>query len=430
MSTEIIERDNKKKKRQSEGSVQPLDGDLSKWIERQFRGGETPQSIDCYPLHKGRDRENRLYHYDVKADEHVGAERSVELANEIFSDCQIHCDRLPRTSLAKEGTKTFEVAIIHDRRGGQASPVGTYLLKLMPRIHAPAPSEDSDDDLSAEDGDGLTARKMILETFKDIVGRTERNQTNMGAIVGDVMSLQKEHIKESFGMIRDLLGENRAAMSEMREMIKQMGQREVEIRAVAIDAENAAVDREFRRAQMTKENMYTDVIRAGMLEGVKVLGALFPGFGQLFHAIVAGKPIPAPPQQLPSANGAATPAQPQLPEAPGEKALVDRFIEAAESHKVDEAHTAAEKLFGKDDASGKPIEPGVFTRAQVAILTGVHMGSLGTDALDALLPDSGKPEAMDGGQTARAMAYLTPAMISDISRCLDLRRKSAAAKKS
>lgn len=432
--SEIVERErDKKKKKRTGGSVQPpLDGQLSKWIERQFRGGETPQAIDCYPLYKGRDREQRLYHYDIKADEGVDAERSVELANEIYSDCQLHCDKLPRASLSREGTKTYEVAVIDERRGGLAVPVGTHLLKLAPRIHAPAPLEDEDiDDVNAEDGDGLTARKMMIETFKEIAGRTERNHANMGAVIGDVMLLQKESLKDSFVMIKDLLGDNRAMMTEFRELIKAAGLRSVEEKAVAIDAENAAVDREFRRAQMTKDNMWTDVTRAGMLEAVKVLGQLFPGFGQLFGAIIAGKPIPPPPQLPPNgANGtngvAAAPTQPQLPPAADEKTLVDRFIEAAEKHKIGDS-TAAEKLFGKDDAAGKPIEPGVFTREQVAVLTGVHVGSLGVDALDAILPQSGRPEEVQGLQMAKAIAFLTPEMLSDMTRFIELRR---AAKKS
>jgi hypothetical protein len=425
--SEIVETEKKPKKKDNSSTQPPLDGELAKKIERMFRNGESVTSIDCYPLFRGRDREQRLYHYDVKADENVGAERAIELANDIYSDCQLHCDSLPRTALSKgEGTKTYEVAFLHERRGGQAQPVGTHLLKLAPRIHRPAPTEDSDDDaLNSEDGEGLSARKMMLEVHKETMGRHERGQQNMLTAAGDFMLVQKESIKDLFQMVGESHRSNMDMMREFREMIRAEGQRRVEEKAVAIDAENAAVEREMRRASMAKENMYTDVIRAGMLEGVKVLGALFPGFGQLFHAIVANKPIPSPPQ-LPNADGAATPGtaptQPQLPPAPSEKALVDAFIDAAEKHKIDDTHTAAEKLFGKDDDSGKPLESGVFTREQVAILAGVRAGSLPIDALDAILPDSGKPEAIQGVQMAKAMAYLTPDMISNISRCFELRK--------
>lgn len=426
----------KKSRKRSEGSVQPLDGDLAKWIARQYRGGEAPHAIDCYPLHRGRDREQRLYHYDLKGDESVDVERAAVLANEIFSDCQLHCDKLPSNALSRDGSKTYQVAIIDERRGGLAAPVGTFLLKLMPRIHGAAPTENDDiDELNAEDGEALTGRKMMMETFKEVLGRDERSQQGINAVVGEVMLLQKEHIKDSFEMIRELHRDNRATMTELRELIKQESQRRVEEKAVAIDAENAAVDREFRRAQMSKENMMTDVTRAGLLEAIKVVGQLFPGFGQLAIASISGKPLPPPPQLTPNGtangatngtNGVAGQTQPQLPPADNEKVYVDRFIEAAEKHKVGDS-TAAEKLFGKDDDAGKPIEAGVFTREQVAILTGVHMGSLGVEALDALLPGSAKPEEVQGLQMVKAVAYLTPEMLSDMSRFLELRK---AAKKS
>jgi hypothetical protein len=432
---EIIEQPDKKNKRT--GSVQPpLDGAFSKWIERHFRDGESPQSIDCYPLYKGRDREQRLSHYDVKADESVDAERSVELANEIYSHCQLHCDKLPRNALSREGTKTFEVALIDERRGGQASPVGTFPLKLMPRIHAPAPSEDDDSDLSSEDGDALSARKMILEVHKENTGRQERTQAGTLAVVGETMLLLKESLRDSFVQNRELHGAILHMITEQREMIKAEGQRRVEEKAVAIDAANAEVEREARRAVMAKENMWTDVQRAGVLEAIRVVGQLIPGFGQLGMALISGRPIPSPPQlsDASSNNGTTSSSRPQLPapqsptltqpqlDVPEEKRLIDRFIEAVEKHKIDETHTAAEKLFGKDDENGKPIEAGIFTREQVAILTGVHMGALDVKALDALMMDSGKSEALRIVQLAQAMAYLTPAMTADITRFMELRK--------
>lgn len=429
MGNEIVETPSNGKKPKS--STQVLDVALSKWLERQFRGGESPQSIDAYPMYRGRDREQRLYHYDIKTDEKVDAERAVELANEIYSDCQLHCDNLPRPALNKDGSKTYEVAIIDDRRGGLAKPVGTHLLRLEQRIHRPAPEDDNEDDIHADDGDALTARKMILEVHRENTGAAERAQAGVLNVVGETMGLLKESLKDAFIQNRELHNDIRGMMGEFREMIKAEGQRRVEEKAVAIDAENAAVEREFRRAQMMKENMWTNVMQAGMLEGVKVLGMLFPGFGHLFSALIQGKPVPSPPQ-LPGTNGAngtaAPNGQPQLPPPTmNEKAYVDRFIETAEKEKFDETSTRAEKLFGKDDAQGKQIEAGVFTRQQVAILTGVHVGSLGIEALDALLPNSGKPEEIKGVQMAAAMAFLTQSMIEDISKVLEMRN---AAKKS
>ena len=432
MSNEIVEvtEEKKAKKKPEGGSNQPLDPEFTKWIRRQFRGGEKPHAIDCYPLYRGRDREQRLYHRDLK-NEDLNIEDAVDLSNEIFSDCQLHCDNLPRNALSRDGSKTYQVAIVDDSRGGLAAPVGTHLLRMNPRITAPAPTGDDESigSLSEEDDESLTGRKMMMETFKEVLGRDERGQQAVNAVVGEVMLLQKEHIKDSFEMIRELHKDNRAQMGELRDMIMQIGKRNVEERAVAIDASNAEVEREMKRAQMNKENMWTDVQRAGVLEAIRVVG-------QLGMALISGKPIPPPPQLSPAngtngTNGAATTplgGMPQLPAAgENEKTLVDRFIEAAEKHQIGD-RTAAEKLFGKDDSSGKAVEPGVFTREQVAILTGVHMGALGVEALDALMMDSGKPEALGAVQLAQAMAYLTPTMISDITRFMELRK--AAPKKS
>ncbi len=111
----------------------------------------------------------------------------------------------------------------------------------------------------------------------------------------------------------------------------------------------------------------------------------------------------------------------------GEKARIDRFIETAEKIKVGEDSTVAEKLFGKDK-DGQQIEAGIFTRAQVAILAGVHAGTVGVDALDVLLPGSGKPEQITGMQMTQAVAYLTPEMIEDISKVLETRKAAKETK--
>lgn len=421
--------DKKDKKKQSTGAVQPLDAAFAMWLERAFHGGDKdPTAIDVYPLLKKRDRLTRLFHYDVKANEKVSAERAVELANEIYSECQLHCDAL------RKREQTYEVNLITERIGGLANPVGHKLLTLTPRAHAPAPTE-GEEETDTEDGEPLTARKMILESLKAnqesvklIHERDRFERENEATIVGDTMIALKGALVEREKFIVDLIGEvkesnkeTRESNKELRELIRTVSQQRVEERAVAIDEANAAEDRRDRAAARERDNIWADVTRAGMLEGVKVLGTIFPGIGQAFLAHMTGKPIPDPPQLDGAKLAEAANGTPQLPAVPEEKVLVDRFIAAAESHRIDSDHTAAEKIFGKDDELGKPLEPGVFTREQVAILSGVHTGTLSVDALDALLPDSGKAEAIAMLTMVKAAAFCTPAMIKDVKRFMELR---------
>ena len=411
------------KRRPSTGSVQSLDAVLSAFIERQFRG-ETPQAIDVYPLLKGRDREMRLYHYDVKANEAVGAERAVELANEIFSVCQLHCDALPAQALYR-GTKTFEVTILDDRRGGIAKPVGLQILTLEPRIHRPAPKEG---DEQPEGDEALSARKMMLESVKMIHDRDLAERENEGKIVGDTMLVMKGALADRETLIKDLFGEVRGMIGEFRGLAREVAERKVEERAVGIDDLNAAENRRDQAARRDRENMWTDVTRGSIIEGIKVLGQLVPGFGQLFLAQLTGQPPPEPPQlHAPGATPPLAPPPsggdaPQLPAVPEEKLIIDRFIAGARARKIDDTHTAADKLFGKDDdATGATLEAGVFSREQVAILAGVSSGKVGVEALDALLADSGKPEAIQPMQMVKAIACLTPQMLEDITKFIQLR---------
>lgn len=413
-----------KAKKPSTGSVQPLDPVFTAWMERQFRG-ESPTSIDCYPLWKGRDQQMRLYHYDIKANEQVGTERAVELANEIFSDCQINCDSLPANALYK-GTKTYEVLVIDDRRGGKAHPVGSHILTMTPRIHRPAPKDGESvaDDL--EGNEATAAQRVLIESVQLIHDRDRAERENEGKIVGDTMLVMKSALESTFDKNNQLIEKNIAMVDKFLQMATQISEQRDSARAVEIDALNAAENRRDQASRREREGMWTDVMKAGMLEAVQVVGKFLPGIGGLFMAQMTGKPIPDPPQ-LAAAPAAPPNGQPQLAAAPEEKVVIDRFIAAAEAHRIDADHTAAEKLFGKDDDKTHAIlEAGVFTRAQVAILTGVHTGTLPIEALDALLPDSGKAEAVTMVQILGAIAYLTPPMKADLDRFMTLRKEKRA----
>lgn len=414
----------KPKKKESQGSVQPppVPG-LAPWIERQFRGKERPQSIDGYPLWKGRDRETRCYHYDIKEEEKIGAERAVELACEIYSDCQLHCDNLRNT--IKKGEKTYEISVCDERRGGLANPVGTFLLTLSPRVHRPAPTEGEGADEDEEDPTAKSsALQIMLESVKLVHERERAERENEGRIVGDTMLIQKDSLVAREGSYQKMVELNIDLLNKWAGSLEALAQKGVELRAVGIDEKNAEEDREDRRATRKRDNLWADTMQAGMMEAIKVLGQLFPGFGQLALAHMQGKALPEPPTQLEKAGGSAPPTPAQLEATPEEKVIVDRFIDEAEKHRIDDSYTAAEKLFGKDDAEGNPIEKGVFSRSQVAILSGVHKGTVGIEALDALLPDSGRPEAITPAQMVQAMAFMRGTMIKDLTRFVSLRNEA------
>jgi hypothetical protein len=405
--------DKDKKQPPRSGSVQPpLDGELSKFLESEFRV-EQPQSIDVFPLAKNkRDRLTRLHHYDVRPNEKIGAERSVELANIIFSKCQNHCD-----TVSKGEAWTFEVSLIDERRGGLAHPVGIHCLTLMPRPMRPGRTDDSGED---EDEEGVSAKGMMLTVFKEIVDKDDRREERAGKIAGDMLLLGLKREEALMGTVNLLVDKVVNLVDKVGDLALKVNERRVEERAIGIEEADHAEDRKDRAARRERENMTSDLMRGLGEEGIKALGQLIPGFGAALLSRVAGRDVPINP---PLADGGQPTMpkkgdQPQLPAIPEEKQLVDRFIEAAEAKGVDEA------LFGEDDRRGNTIKPGIFTRPQVAILTGVHTGTLGVDALDALLADSGKPEAVTASQMARAFAYLTPDMVNDVARFMELRTQA------
>lgn len=401
-----------KKGRPPGGSVQPLDGVLSAWIERHFRG-ETPNLIDVWPLDRQGNKLECLKQFPVKPNDDIRAERSVEIANEIVSECQQDCD-------AWERMRRYLVRIIDNRRGGLAMPVGTHQLRLEPRSFSPG-VQKGDAAKEEEEEDVPVFQKMMIESVKLIHDHDKFEQDNQGKVVGDTMLLMKGALSDREKLIIDLFEQTKGLISEFRGMAREIAERKVEERAVSIDEANAAENRRDQAAKREHENLKADLIRATVLEIAKGVGQLLPGVGQMFMAQLTGQPPPAAPP-LPGA-----PAAPMLPAAAGapeEKAAVERFIAAAEAHRIDAGHSAADKLFGMDDdKTHAVIEPGVFSREQVAILAGVRGGALGIAALDALLPDSGRPEAITLIQVARAAAFLTEAMRADVDRILTLRKE-------
>lgn len=430
----MSDKDDKKKKKKKgsapeprTGPVQPpLDGAFSKWIESKFMGGESVTSIDVYPLYppKCRDREMRLYHYDVRANEKVGAERSVELANVMVSECQMHCDA------HNKGERKYEVVVIDERRGGQANPVGHQKLVFSPRVSRPAPKE-GDDAHEEPETEALTARKLMLESVKLIHEKDRFQQDNEGKIVGDILLAEMTSNKVLMGHVNTLMAGQMALLKDYASTLKELSNQAVEMRAVGIDEANAHEDQLDRQKARERDGIWSDVTKAAMMEAVKQVGNLFPTVGAAFLAHMGGSPAPETPRITDGKKPDA--AEVVVERVPEEKIAITAFIEAAEAEKADATHTVAEKLFGRDGDpgtpdAGKPLEAGVFTRAQVAVLNGVHAHGADVATLDVLLPDSGHRDAVTPQQMIAAIAHLTPGMMGNLTKFMAL-RKAARDKK-
>ena len=82
------------KRRAKEGKPnQPLDVELSSWLEREFQR-KRPDALHLFPLdRKSRvHRERRLWDYPIKANEKIDAIAAVAISNEFISEAQRHCN--------------------------------------------------------------------------------------------------------------------------------------------------------------------------------------------------------------------------------------------------------------------------------------------------------------------------------------------------
>ena len=219
--------------------------------------------------------------------------------------------------------------------------------------------------------------------------------------------------------------------------LEALAERKVEEKALAIEEADHAEDRADRRVRRDRENMTADIGRRLAMEAIAALGKIVPGFIEEIKkagvdpSLPAGKEqprLPPSPYAMPS-NGAtpipqtqpAPAALPQLAPVPEEKILIDRFVDACKGAGLDE------EVFGKDDNDGAIISPGILSRRQVSLLSGVRTGRMPVDALDALLPDAG-PDSITPEQLSRVVPMLLghPQVLQDVTRLMELRSQKRA----
>ena len=121
----------------------------------------------------------------------------------------------------------------------------------------------------------------------------------------------------------------------------------------------------------------------------------------------------------------------RFPPSP-EQRLVGSFLEEVADEKL------SVQLFGdwkdtdrltlQDVLTGLGLEtPGIFQPQQFGLFLGVRDGLLPPTALDAILPDSGKPQAITMEQMLAAQPLLTQGMLNQIRECFAARAASSVA---
>lgn len=407
----------------------PADEALCEWLTERYSGDEFATRLQVVQWINNQ-RGEPVFTFDQKVDPADGKakpaakpkltrERLVEIANKIVAVAQADCDALRRSTV-------YAVLAHHPLMGPDA--YARHLLRLAPKS---ALAVDADSVVSE---DNIMSTRLLLGLLAD----EKRDKRWVMELAMNVVSGAAERDSARIAALESAVG---ATWERQGKLLEAIEAAHVARARVEIEAQNAAEDRKDRIAARERDHMWNEVTRASLLGAVETVKQLFPGFGALFLAKLQGRDAPPPPQladgggastplasgAAPTAAAASTPATAPAGGAPPasipeERQLLDRFVDAADKNKMPDGWTSAERLFGKDTDDGKPIAAGVFDRAQVAILAGVRAGKVGVDALDALLPDSGKPEAIREEQMLRAMAFLTPPMLDDCMAFLKLRK--------
>jgi hypothetical protein len=363
--------DRTKKKTEAEqlptGTIIAEDRALALWIARQWERDEQPSAIHCYRM-TGRNNQVRgevVFTRTFRPNDRVDVERAAILANEVLSDAQDHCDKMQ----ARRGETVYSVVISDKARSGQE--LVERALRLRPkRLWLNPDDADAEDDDEDRDGKG-----RLLRYTDAVLERAQWSEEHGGRMTGDLLLLMFQWLQESNAQQRALFSE---LMVAGRENLR-----------LGSDEKDREVQREKERA---KQELWKDAMKVGR----NILTGLV-GERQAAQA------------------GALPPSAPRPPSA--EQTLIADFLEDAERE------GKAEALFGRTDGQ-RVTEPGIFTLEQAAIFVRVKDGALPVEAVDALLPDSGRPEAVTQEQMSKAMGVLSQGMLMGIQTLFGLRAKA------
>ena len=365
MSEDKGRRRDARKEVQRTGSVDALDLELAKWLARLWTRDDGPTRIEVWQKFGQNkiDYGAMIHNEDFKAHSKYDIEQCVMLSNEIMDAAQHDCDCI-------EHKQSYELRVIDMARKGV--PLARRIGPLRPQSHYLAkPGEEVNDEDEEGNGKLTNAQTLALRYTEASIEATKWDKAHYGKVFGEVFLLLQNEVKEARQQSTELMTQVRGMLTEVVGAIRSREE------ALSMEEERKE-DREWR---VFKRDLLKD--------GARTVRNLLPGFfaGQGHGDTVPeeGKPAPMSPERM----------------------LVDNFLRDCEDTGV------IIKLFGDCEVKeGKlklvdETKPGIFTLAQFTILFNVQNNLVPTDALIALLPDSGRPEAITPDQIKRAQPHMT-----------------------
>ena len=383
---------------QRTGNVAPADPPFVEWLERLWTRGNPPQRLEVWRM-VGANRDVRramvfFENFREGEDGKLNVEDCARLAGEIYAACQNDCDGAEKRSL-------YEVAVQDFYQGTQ--PLLRRLRPFSPQqgyagVHPDGEPRRGQDD---EEDDGALGIKPITHKYlSKMVRSVERILIQAHAAIGDVVQLQQGIIVSQQSHVERLQNSDTA------------------LRAQNQDLADRSLDREVFR---DKEKMKLKAIGSGLKVTENLLYGWFGMPGERAEAEGDKKDGAAPQKRHAGSR---------------EQRLVQSFLEECKDEKL------SVQLFGdwKDPDSltlpdvfaGLGLEtPGIFTAQQFGLFVGVSAGLLPPEALDALLPQSGKPQEITEEQMIQALPLLTSSMgvaLQQIKQIREEKREAATTK--
>jgi len=391
----VSDDEKKKKKKDKEETVEPRNPatitpdnpDLARWIQELWAENESPQKICVVQLmQRGRVFGTIVKTVAFHGNRRLGADEAGELSNSLLAVAQEDCDVVVRKPQAYG-------VIAYDASKG-SEPYSRKALLLRPKAYLVEQSrahEEDDDEDNPQD-----AKTIALRYLQEQVKALQFEKTHYATGIGDAMTVLRDSNEELRGWVSDLITQNRAIFSEAMGALRQLE----EARSAELDRK-IALEWAQLKISLAKDGMRTARnLLPGILSGDK--GGNEGGTNSPSNG---------------NGNGSGTKTKSM------EQVLVDNFLNDCGDTGVQVA------LFGDCEVKNGELKlvdeskPGIFTLRQFAILLQVREGNLPAEALDALMPGSGKPDSITPEQIAKAQPLLTEGTGMALMELVGLRRR-------